>query len=901
MTSDPLIPLPTIQNGALLPTLEGGTASTVKTCLDSLSYPERNNRLLSIPEPHPDTLQWVWDDQKEFKTWLHHGRGVFWLHGKPGCGKSTLMKYLSQSLQSKSKHVGDWTVFVHFYFNNQGSDLEKSMEGLLRSFLLQILQQAPSLFDQIQHIYRHLIRKDLKWSLAALQQLFTSVFDASGHEQRFWLSIDALDECEGALREHVAFLQKIAAEHQSTLWMCISSRPLPALVAQLGSHSNLVLQDNTLTDISHFVEDKLRSAHVNMDADVIWLRDEIIEKANGVFLWVHLVVEEIFEGYEEGDTVSELRDRLSAIPSGLDQLFMRIWRMIDKRHTQEAIAMLNALVCAIRPLTLSEFRYALALSSKESIPSLRHMTLSEDLVRNDIEMTKRIRSRCGGLVEVSNNIVQFIHQSVKDWMQILDVTNASEPDRKVDQIRNHQPLLQACLRYLVLPETMELRVSAIRTQPFASYATYYWLNHYRKSEEDGSSQAEQLVEFFSPNKPYFQNWSRMYHILKRTERGSELETRRRRSRPSQAGGPLPRDSDSRFPETVVERNESRSLGLGVVVAPPDSLNEWELQSVNFGPTVPSPAITVTEPGTTDIMVRPATPLNQGDSEYKALKSESSFPEPVVKRNESRSPGLGVVVVDPDSLNEWELQSVNFGPTVPSPAITVTEPGTTDTVVRLAVPPNQGDSEYTALQSGPSFPDSTITAPEPRAADFTFFGAPDGDPIVVADESDSDPNTSWSSDNDHNWTPFSFAAEHNLFNFLTSRITHGTNVNLPGGEYGWPLQAAVVAGHLPIVRLLLDHGADIDAEGGRFGTAIAAAITLEYPEMIALLRKRGADVERCPPQSPYMAYGYSKQLGEMVGSWYDRRRVMGGEGVRQFGGETLIPAPRVPRRQRESMP
>ncbi|KAI4129173.1 MAG: hypothetical protein LQ347_003886 [Umbilicaria vellea] len=281
------------------------------------------------------------------------------------------------------------------------------------------------------------------------KQLFTSVFDASGHEQKFYVCIDALDECEGALSEHVAFLPKMAAEHQSTLWMCISSRPLPALVAQLGSHPNLVLQDKSLTDISHFVEDKLRSAHVNMDTDVIWLRDEIIEKANGVFLWVHLVVEEIFEGYEEGDTVSELRDRLSAIPSGLDQLFMRIWRMIDERHTQEAIAMLNAHVCAIRPLSLSEFRYALALSSKASFPSLRQLTLSEDLVRNDIEMTKRIRSRCGGLVEVSNNIVQFIHQSVKDWMQIMDVANASEPDRKVDQIRNHQPLLQACLRYLV--------------------------------------------------------------------------------------------------------------------------------------------------------------------------------------------------------------------------------------------------------------------------------------------------------------------------------------------------------------------------------------------------------------------------------------------------------------------
>lgn len=815
--------LPSIQNGALLPALEGGTASTVEACLDNLSYPEEDNRLLAIPEPHSDTLQWVWDNQKEFKTWLHHGHGVFWLHGKPGSGKSTLMKYLSQSLQSNSKQVGEWTVFVHFYFNNQGSDLEKSMEGMLRSSLLQILQQAPSLFVQIQHVYRRLVREDLKWSLAALQQLFRSVFDASGHEQKFWLSIDALDECEGALREHVAFLQNIAAKHQSTLWMCISSRPLPALVAQLGSHPNLAVHDNTMTDISRFVEDKLRSAHVNMDADVVWLRDEIIGKANGVFLWVHLVVEEIFEGYGEGDTISELRDRLSAIPSGLDQLFMRIWRMIDKRHTQEAIAMLNALVCARRPLTLSEFRYALALSSKASFSSLRQLTLSEDLVRNDIEMTKRIRSRCGGLVEVSNNIVQFIHQSVKDWMQIVDVTNASDPDRRVDQIRDHQPLLQACLHYLLLPETINLQVSVIRTQPFASYATCYWLDHYRKAEEDGSSQAEQLVGFFSPDKPYFQNWSRMYHILKRIDRGSGLGIRPRKYRPSQAGACPPRNSISRFSGPGVRCNEPRGPGPMVVAAPPDSLNEWGLQSVNSESTVPSPAVIVTEPWNTDIMIRPATPPNQKDSEYNGHKSDLSFP------------------------------------------------------------------------------DATTTVIEPRVTDFTFFGTPDRDPINIVDEAESDSDTSWSSDNDHKWTPFSFAAEHNLLNFLTTQIAHGTDVNLPGGEYGWPLQAAVVAGHLSIVRLLLDHGADIDAEGGRFGTAVAAAITLKRLEMIDLLRMRGADVERCPPQSPYSSSLYSMLFNERTGSRHDQWMAMEGVGTRRFGGETLRPVPRARRRGRELTP
>ena len=810
-----------------MPALEDGPAYTVKACLDSLSFPERDNRLLSIPEPHPDTLQWVWDEQQEFKSWLNHGRGVFWLHGKPGCGKSTLMKYLSQTLQSKSKHAGEWTVFVHFYFNNQGSDLEKSMEGMLRSTLLQILQQAPSLFAQIQNVYRRFVREDLKWSLPALQQLLTSIFDASGHEQKFWLSIDALDECEGTLREHVAFLQNIAAEHQSTLWICISSRPLPTLVAQLGCHPNLILQNHTSTDISRFVEDKLRSAHVDMDADMIWLRDEIIEKANGVFLWVHLVVEEIFEGYEEGDTVSELRDRLSAIPSGLDQLFMRIWRMIDKRHTQEAIAMLNALVCAMRPLTLSEFRYALALRTKASFHSLRQLKSSEDLVRNDIEMTKRIRSRCGGLVEVSNNIVQFIHQSVKDWMQIMDVTNASDSDRRVDRIRNHQPLLQACLQYLLLPETLNLPVSAVRTQPFASYATYNWLDHYRKAEEDGSSQAEQLEEFLSPHKQYFQNWSRMYHVLKRTDRGTGLDISRRKSLPYRAGAPGPSYLDPIYPEPIVK------------------INEPETTDLVFADSPPGTALRRTDRGSgLDISPRHPLPSNPGSPRPTFL--EPPFPAPRVRSREPENTGLGLGEAPPKPHADWEIP-----PTNPSP----TKPNDPDPTVIPFVPPPLPDDP--PAEFPPSFNDASST---------------------------------WSTDSDSAWTPFSFAAEHSLLNFLTLQIAHGVDVNLPGGEYGWPLQAAVVAGNLPIVRLLLDNGADIDAEGGRFGTAMAAAITLKRLEMIALLKRRGADVERCPPQSPYMVFYSSGLAEETIGSWAGYRSRAGVEGGRPLRGQGLLLAP-----------
>ena len=56
------------------------------------------------------------------------------------------------------------------------------------------------------------------------------------------------------------------------------------------------------------------------------------------------------------------------------------------------------------------------------------MKVSKEVVQTDFAMMKRIRSRCGGLLEVKvlqdpnapgntspRKIVQFIHQSVKDY------------------------------------------------------------------------------------------------------------------------------------------------------------------------------------------------------------------------------------------------------------------------------------------------------------------------------------------------------------------------------------------------------------------------------------------------------------------------------------------------------
>lgn len=84
----------------------------------------------------------------------------------------------------------------------------------------------------------------------------------------------------------------------------------------------------------------------------------------------------------------------------------------------------------------------------------------------------------------------------------------------------------------------------------------------------------------------------------------------------------------------------------------------------------------------------------------------------------------------------------------------------------------------------------------------------------------------------------------LFHLLLER---DADVNAPGGQYGYPLQAACASGgsYLEEIKLLLDKGADVNARGGRFGNALQAAChrrdSWRPAQAIELLIDRGADV------------------------------------------------------------
>ncbi len=70
------------------------------------------------------------------------------------------------------------------------------------------------------------------------------------------------------------------------------------------------------------------------------LIDEIVKRANGVFLWVTLVVRSLRRGLIYADTISDLERRLDSLPPDLETFFKQILDSVDPFYKSHATELL---------------------------------------------------------------------------------------------------------------------------------------------------------------------------------------------------------------------------------------------------------------------------------------------------------------------------------------------------------------------------------------------------------------------------------------------------------------------------------------------------------------------------------------------------------------------------------
>lgn len=124
--------------------------------------------------------------------------------------------------------------------------------------------------------------------------------------------------------------------------VCVSSRPYRAFRDSFDSVPNLKLQDLTKQDIQVYATNRLDE--LLREKNPSWLHkvaEVIVEKAEGVFLWVRLAVDDQIEGARNGDSLEKLKARLELLPSEMEDLYNHMLNKINIADRKEAVQYLR--------------------------------------------------------------------------------------------------------------------------------------------------------------------------------------------------------------------------------------------------------------------------------------------------------------------------------------------------------------------------------------------------------------------------------------------------------------------------------------------------------------------------------------------------------------------------------
>ncbi|TVY72682.1 hypothetical protein Focb16_v011538 [Fusarium oxysporum f. sp. cubense] len=465
-------------------------ATTAKSALiqsrvvRSLWFRSYDDRRVNIKNPHFKTLQWALDPPSDYlqwddlKTWLQSASGLYWVSGKAGSGKSTLMKYLHQHDQThtliRTWANGSELIFASFFFYALGRPEQKSQSGLLRSLLYQILKHGPSVTESaLPHMWReahYSQQNSMNLEVPSVAEMIAALRDICSRlhaDKKIFFLIDGIDEYEGKDLDVARFINEL--ESFPNVKILVSSRPHPAFFTAFSRKPMMSLQDLTKHDVATYVDDTVAS-HPYMvtlsrlsPLETEAITQKLVEKASGVFLWVVLACQSVIEGCDDFCTIAELKERVDELPKEVEDLIENMLVKIDPRWKKEAMKLIQLVYtnegCELAypiPILGLHLTYEQGLGRDTSLSGLNLSPVpSGEREAQCRIMEGRIRSRCCGLLEVHNVDLRFMHRTVYDMLLQPDVSNRLFRDLEGEDFNSYAVLSEIWCRMIYTDSDVE--------------------------------------------------------------------------------------------------------------------------------------------------------------------------------------------------------------------------------------------------------------------------------------------------------------------------------------------------------------------------------------------------------------------------------------------------------------
>ncbi|KAI0451983.1 hypothetical protein F5B21DRAFT_516384 [Xylaria acuta] len=367
----------------------------VDACCNALfltdPYVDRESLVRTKGKRTAGTCEWI-RDNGTYQSWLKGGAQLLWISGGPGKGTTVLSIFLTEELE-------------RLY------DKRNNAVAILRGLVHQLPTKCPNLATHVLPSFKK--PEEAKYTLLSVHALWAilrKLLQDPNLGTDFCV-LDVLDECDNESSRLLVtklidlFSSRTSDQTDTGFKLAIVSRPD---IAGLNAFPRVKLDpdnnEHMSNDIERFISARVRelsSTEGFTDKFRINVEDTLLKQAEGTFLWVGFVTDEL----SRKKICTEIQETLGAIPKGLRAIFDRMLLQIKGNRRQHTALILRWATFAVRPLSLQ----LVAATGIQSSPLIN----AEQAARDEIAL-------CGPFLKVHEDKITFVHQSAREYLLRID-------------------------------------------------------------------------------------------------------------------------------------------------------------------------------------------------------------------------------------------------------------------------------------------------------------------------------------------------------------------------------------------------------------------------------------------------------------------------------------------------
>ncbi|SPO07346.1 uncharacterized protein DNG_10040 [Cephalotrichum gorgonifer] len=434
---------------------------SLKFSISPRNYDRKLDELLN--RTCKNSTKWLMRD-KSFMQWLDMGdpeTRTLWMQGIPGAGKTFLAAAAVEEARERHQTL--------FAFASHVDKDNTTARSVLQSLVFQLAFES-------EDIRSFLVQSNERALSSSTAYVATQLKILLGTTGPTYIVLDGLDEMDKVERGFL--LQHLLDTHDCPdTRILVSSRSEDDITNFLKTTAVAIRVDkrnggSILSYIDQRTQDWMKEKGFKSKPrqQIRQLLTPLAANANGMFLYARIVM----DNAQLFTDLDEIKRELEVLPVDLNDAYHRIFKRINESHPalrQKVRAILGWIGCAPTPMTRREMEQALLVTSGDTAaPS----------VTSDLNLV----SICGPIVEVVDEIPQFVHFTVKEYVFSQQIGNF------IDTSEANYSLAKSSLTYLcsgifdVNQSDTELSKNMLTGKyRLHSYATSQWIELTRRCIE----------------------------------------------------------------------------------------------------------------------------------------------------------------------------------------------------------------------------------------------------------------------------------------------------------------------------------------------------------------------------------------------------------------------------------